>query len=53
MEEASHFAGDRNTFHAAGEKVVSVLEASNIPYSCYIYPQEDLEPMSWLLVRLQ
>ena len=35
---------DRNTFHAAGEKVVSVLEASNIPYSCYIYPQEDLEP---------
>jgi len=35
---------DNNTFRAAGERVVSILKENNIPYSCYIFPQENLEP---------
>ena len=34
---------DRNTFMQQ-VKGCFCIEASNIPYSCYIYPQEDLEP---------
>ena len=35
---------DKNTFKAAGEKVCSVLEKSNIPYSKYIFNNSSLEP---------
>lgn len=35
---------DRNTYQAAGERIASILTENDIPFSCYIYPQEHLEP---------
>ncbi len=35
---------DRNTYKAAGEKVVSVLKKANIPFSEYVFEVDQLEP---------
>ena len=35
---------DKNTFRAAGEKVCGILDSLQIPYSCYIFQCESLEP---------
>ncbi len=35
---------DKNTFAAAGDKVTAILERKTIPYSTYIFQQENLEP---------
>ncbi|HHT65417.1 MAG TPA: sn-glycerol-1-phosphate dehydrogenase [Clostridiales bacterium] len=35
---------DQNTYRAAGERIVTILKENNIPFSCFIYPQEHLEP---------
>ena len=40
---------DGNTYRAAGQRVVSILEENKIPYSCYIYPQQHLEPDEFAL----
>ena len=34
---------DQNTFKAAGEKVVEILEKHNIPYTLHIIPQKDVK----------
>lgn len=35
---------DRNTMLAAGEQVKGILEQAKIPYSCYVFPQDNVEP---------
>ena len=34
---------DQNTYKAAGEKVVEILEKHNIPYTLHIIPQKDVK----------
>ena len=38
---------DINIYAAAGEKVCNILKEAGIPYSCYVFPQEHLEPDEW------
>lgn len=35
---------DRNTYRAAGEKVLQILQQAGIAYSTYTFPEETLEP---------
>ena len=35
---------DKNTYQAAGSKVESILKENGIPFSSYIFPQDNLEP---------
>ena len=38
---------DVNTYKAAGETVTALLEAGDVLYSKYVFPQEHLEPDEW------
>jgi len=35
---------DKNTYAAAGEKIVEIFKDSGMDYTCYIFPQEHIEP---------
>ena len=40
---------DANIYAAAGERVCSILMDAGIPYTCYIFEQDHLEPDEWAI----